>query len=119
MPQRRVELVPLVGHLSQAHVRRARGGRRRPAGYCGHFQCLPAGPGGRVQVALGALNLAEEIENPCRQCGQARCPPLGDAGHEGALSLGQLTTKPLTDGQVPPGDDVQQPLALVGLSHRL
>jgi hypothetical protein len=34
------------------------------------------------------------------------------------LSLGQLTTEPLTDGQVPPGDDVQQSLALVGLSHR-
>ena len=60
----RVELVALVGHLGQAHMRGARRRQRRPAGHGGGFQRLPAGPDGRVQAALGALNLAEVSSTP-------------------------------------------------------
>ena len=35
IPQRAVELVPLVGHFGQAHVHEADGRRWRPAGHCG------------------------------------------------------------------------------------
>jgi hypothetical protein len=61
MPQGRVELVPLVGHLGQAHVPGARTGHGRAAGRPGDRQRPLIGVMRRVQAALGALNLAEVI----------------------------------------------------------
>ena len=48
MPERRVELVPLVGHLAQAHIRGACSRQRRPGGRSNGIQRLLAGPGRRV-----------------------------------------------------------------------
>ena len=61
MPERHVELVPLVGHLAQAHIRGACGRQRRPGGRSNGIQRLLAGPGRRVQTPLGTLDLAEVI----------------------------------------------------------
>ncbi len=99
MPQRHVELVPLVGHLAQAHVRGAGGRQRRPAGPGGQLQRLPVGAQRRVQAALGALNLAELVAAVCRQGRLADRPRPGDPGHERMLGLREPPTEPL--GQRP------------------
>ena len=62
--ERLVELVPLVGHLGQAHVRGAGGGPRAAAAAARRLQRLPAGPDRGVQPALGALDLAEADGSP-------------------------------------------------------
>jgi hypothetical protein len=67
--QRTVELVPLVGQLGQAHIRRARGRRRRLAGPGGGFQRLLAGPDDLVEPAVepsgyGQLHLRDGPQYP-------------------------------------------------------
>src|SRR5215469_11946671 len=59
MVQGRRQLVPLVQHLGQAHVCHARMGCL--AALAGRLQRLPVGRGCRVQVALGALHLAQVV----------------------------------------------------------
>ena len=119
MPESGVELVPLVGHLAQAHIRRASGRQRRPAGRRGDLQCLPAGPGGRVQAALGPLDLAELIAGVCSESGPVGGPPSGDAGPEGALGLGEPAAEPLGHGQAFLDVGAQPPLILAASGQGL
>ncbi len=109
-----VELIALVGHLGQAHIRRASGQQRQPTGRRGDLQCLLAGPDSRVQAALRALDLGEFVAAPCGDTGRrlhgegysglrGRLPPC-DTGSEGTLGLGKPTVQPLGDAQMNPGD---------------
>ena len=116
MPEGRVELVPLVSHLGQAHVRDARGGQGSPAGRCGDLERLPVGAGRGVQAALGPPDLAEVLVAPGGHGGLAGRPPLSDARRQRALGLCELAAQPLGHAQVPVGVGCQQPLALADLS---
>ena len=100
MPERGIELIPLVGHLTQAHIRRAGGWQWRAGGRRGDLQCLLAGPDGRIQAALSALDLAEFIAAPRGDGGLAGRLPPGAAGGEGTLGLCEPAVQPLGDGQV-------------------
>ena len=91
MLERGVELVPLVGHLAQAHLRNTGGGQGRPARWCGDLKGLLVGAERRVQPTPGTLDLAEVMAAPGGQGELAGLPPLGDARREGALSFGQTT----------------------------
>ncbi len=117
MPQGRVELVPLVCHLGQAHVRSARTGHGRAVGRRGDRQRLLVGAARRVQATLGALNLAEVIAHHCGQAALATRPPLGDGRRERAFSLGQSATQPLGQGQIPPGYGRHHPLVFTYLEQ--
>jgi hypothetical protein len=101
-----VELVPLVGHLGQAHIPDARGGQRRAVGRRGDLQHLPVRPGRRVQAALSVLDLAEVVA----AWGNQGRP--GEAGSEVALGLRESAAQPFGLRQVPAGDGFQQLLAL-------
>jgi hypothetical protein len=68
------QLVPLVQDLGQAHVRQAQMGWL--AAFAGPLQRLPVGGQRSIQVALGALHLAQVVadthgqkasEEPCRK----------------------------------------------------
>ena len=115
VPEGRVELVPLIGHLGQAHIRDARGGQGSPAGRCGVLERLPVGAGRGVQAALGPLDLAEVLVAPGSHGGLAGRPPLGDARRQRALGLCKLAAQPLGHAQVPVGVRCQHPLALADL----
>ena len=78
----------------------------------GDLERLLVGPDRRVQAALGALDLTEEMAGRCGQARLAGRPPSGDAGREGALRLGEPAAEPLGQGQLDPSDGVQHPLAL-------
>ena len=84
---------------------------------CGSFQGLLAGPDGRVQAALSALNLAVLIAAPCGRSVLAGRPPPGDAGHEGAFGLREPTAEPLSPGQKSLGGGTQQPLSPAALGQ--
>ena len=119
MPERRVELVPLVGHLAQAHIRGACGRQRRPGGRGNGIQRLLAGPGRRVQTPLGTLDLDEEIAAPGGHRVLAGRLPPSNAGHERALGVREAAAEPFSDVQVQLGDGTQHPLALAKLSQSL
>jgi hypothetical protein len=89
VPEGEIEVVPLVGHPAQGHIGEPRGGPRGPAGRPGDLQGLLAGPDGRIQTALAALDLGERISAPGGVGGQAGRLPSGDAGREGILGLRQ------------------------------
>ena len=59
MPKRGIELIAFVGNLSKAHMCRAGRRQRRPTRRRSDLQCLLAGPDGRIQAPLSALNLPE------------------------------------------------------------
>ena len=119
MPERRVELVPLVGHLAQAHIRGACSRQRRPGGRSNGIQRLLTGPGRRVQTPLGTLDLADVMAAPGGHGVLAGRPPRSNAGHERAFSFGQPAMEPLGLGQVAPGDGTQHLLALAKLGQSL
>ena len=110
--QRTAELVPLIGHLGQPRIRRARGRQRRPAGPCHGFQRLLAGPHDRIQPALSVLNLAQFVAFPGPPGRQAGGPPSGDILREGALGFAEAAVKPPGYGQLPLRDRPQYPLIL-------
>jgi hypothetical protein len=74
VPEGRVELVPLVGHLGQAHVRDADGGQSSPAGRRGDLERLAVGASRGVQATLGPLDLAEVLVAPGSHGGLAARP---------------------------------------------
>ena len=94
-------------------------GRARPAGRCGDLQRLPVGAERRIETALGALHLAEELARNGGQVALGRRPPSCDAGSEGALGLCEPAAQPLGPGQEVAGHGVQQPLALADLGQGL
>jgi hypothetical protein len=117
MRQRAVEIVPLIGHLAQRHIRRASGRQRRLAGPCDGIQRLFAGQHDRVQPALGPLNPAQLVAFPRTPGRQPGRPPAGDAFGEGALGSGEPAAKPVGHGQLPLGNGPQYPLAVADLGH--
>ena len=119
MPESGVELVPLVGHLAQADKRDACGWQARAARRRGDLQRLLVGPGGRVQAALGPLDLAEVIAGVGSESGLAGGPPPGDAGPEGALGLGEPAAEPLGHGQAFLDVGAQPPLILAASGQGL
>jgi hypothetical protein len=119
MPEGRVELVPLVGHLGQAHMHCARSGQRRAAGWRGDLQRLLVGAGRGVQAALGPLHLAKEMAAPAGHGGFAGRSPLADAQGQRALGLREPATQPLGQAQVPIGVGCQHPLVFAKVGQCL
>ena len=117
MPEGRVEFVPLVGHLGQAHVPDARGGQGRPSGRRGDLERLLVGAGRGVQAAPGPLDLAEVVVGPGGDDELARRPPLGDARRQQALGLREPAARPLGSGQLPPSRGVEHRFALAELGQ--
>ena len=85
------QLVPLVQHLGQAHMRHAQMGRLA-ADLTGDLQRLPVGRERRIQVALGALYLAQVVADPGGEVALASRPPLGEGLGQAAFSLPGLAT---------------------------
>ena len=83
------QLVPLVEHLGQSHVRHPQMGRLA-ADLTGAVQRLPVGRERRIQVALGALHLAQVMADPRGEVALASRPPLGECLGQSALSLPEL-----------------------------
>ena len=89
MPHRGVEIASLVGHLGHAHVRDTGSWQRRAARDRRDLQCPAVRLEFRVQVALGAVDLAEAMALRGDQEGQAgRVPPVDDR-RQHALGIGQ------------------------------
>ena len=135
------QLVPLVQDLGQAHVRHARVGYA--AAVAGRVQRLPVGRQGRIQVALGALHLAQVVADTHGEKASeelaaaldgvedlrglatypadrfAGRPPLGEHLGQAALGWPELAVQPVRHRPVPSHEGAHQPVVLAQLGQGL
>ena len=114
------QLIPLVQDLGQAHVCRTHEGRL--AALAGRIQRLPVGRRCRIQVALGALHLAQVVAGAHGEKateGLAGRPPLGEHLGQAALGWPEPTVQPVHHRQVPAHEGAQQPVVLAQLGQGL
>ncbi len=114
------QLVPLVQDLGQAHVRRAREGCL--AALADGVQRLPAGRQCRIQVALGALHLAQVVADAHGEKAseeRADGPPLGEHLCQAALGWPEPAVQPVRRRLVPAHEGAHQPLVLAQLGQGL
>ncbi len=114
------QVVPLVQDLGQAHVRRAREGWL--AALTEGVQRLPVGRQRRIQVALGALHLAQIVPNAHGEKAseeRADGPPLGE--HLGQAALGWLepAVQPVRHRPVPVHEGAHEPVVLAQVGEGL
>ena len=114
------QVVPLVQDLGQAHVRRAREGCL--AALAEGVQRLPVGRQCRIQVALGALHLAQVVPNAHGEKAseeRADGPPLGEHLGQTALGWPEPTVQPVRHRPVPVHEGAHEPVVLAQLGQGL
>ena len=104
-------LVPLVQHLGQSHVRHAQMGRLAAA-LTGDVQRFPVGRQCRIQVALGALHLAQVIADPHGEEALAGRPPFREHLRQVAFGLPEPAAQPVRPRQVPAHEGAHQPVLI-------
>jgi hypothetical protein len=114
------QLVPLVQDLGQAHVRQA--GEAGLAALAGRIQRLPVGRQRRIQVAPGALHLAQVVadahgEKVLEEL--AGRPPRGEHLSQAPLGWPGPAAQPVRRRQVPAHEGAHQPVVLAQLGQGL
>ena len=113
-------LVPLVQDLGQAHMRRAGDGCL--AALAGLLQRLSVGRQCRIQVALGALHLAQVVADAHGEKASeelAGCPQLGEPLCQAALGWPGPSAQPVRRRLVPAHQVAHQPVVLAQLGQGL
>ena len=114
------QLVPLVQDLGQAHMRRAGDGCL--AALAGLLQRLPVGRQCRIQVALGALHLAQVVADAHGEKASeelAGRPQLGEHLCQAALGWPGPSAQPVRRRLVPAHQVAHQPVVLAQLGQGL